>query len=79
MECRKYGIEPLVTISHYELPYALVEEGNGWLSRKCIDYFMNYVKVIFERYQHLVTYWITFNEINAGTLPMWGIWCLRVF
>ena len=54
-ECRKYGIEPLVTISHYEMPYALVEKYNGWLGRECIDHFMRYVKDIFERYKDKVT------------------------
>ena len=38
-ECLKYGIEPLVTISHYEMPYALIEKYNGWEARECIDYF----------------------------------------
>ncbi|MBD5391320.1 6-phospho-beta-glucosidase [bacterium] len=69
-ECRKYGIEPLVTISHYEMPYALVEKYNGWESRECIDLFVHYCKVIFERYRGKVKYWLTFNEINAGTMPM---------
>ncbi|KUP25918.1 glycoside hydrolase family 1 protein [Paenibacillus sp. DMB5] len=66
-ECIKYGIEPLVTISHYEMPYALVEKCNGWEGRECIDYFVNYCKVIFERYKNKVKYWLTFNEINSGT------------
>ena len=48
--CKKHGIEPLVTISHYELPYALVERYNGWASRELIDFYMNYCKTIFERY-----------------------------
>jgi 6-phospho-beta-glucosidase len=69
-ECKKYGIEPLVTISHYEMPYALVEKCNGWEGRECIEYFMNYCGVIFERYKEKVKYWITFNEINAGTMAM---------
>ena len=47
-ELNKYGIEPLVTISHYEMPYALIDKYNGWESRKCIDFYMNYCKVIFE-------------------------------
>lgn len=64
--CKKYGIEPIVTISHYEMPYALVEKYNGWYSRKLIDLYMNYCKVLFERYKDTVTYWLTFNEINAG-------------
>ncbi len=69
-ECLKYQIEPLVTISHYEMPYALIETCNGWESRECIDYFENYCKIIFERYKDKVKYWLTFNEINAGTMIM---------
>ncbi|EHI99181.1 6-phospho-beta-glucosidase [Clostridium sp. DL-VIII] len=69
-ECEKYGIEPLVTISHYEMPYALTKEFNGWADRRCIDYFMNYCRVIFNRYQKKVKYWLTFNEINVGTSPV---------
>ena len=72
-ELNKYGIEPLVTISHYEMPYALVENYNGWASRACIQYFMNYCKAIFERYQNKVKYWLTFNEINAGTGTMGAV------
>ena len=67
--CKKYGIEPLVTISHYELPYALVEKYNGWAGRELVDYFMNYCKVIFERYKDKVKYWLTFNEINSAIAP----------
>lgn len=69
-ECIKYGIEPLVTISHYEMPYALVEKYNGWEDRKLVEYFMNYCKVIFERYKDKVKYWLTFNEINNGIEPI---------
>lgn len=69
-ECLKYGIEPLVTISHYEMPYGLTKEYNGWAGRECIDHFMRYCEVIFERYKDKVKYWLTFNEINAGTMPM---------
>ena len=68
--CKKYNIEPLVTISHYELPYALVEKYNGWEGRECIEYYMNYCKVIFERYKNKVKYWLTFNEINCGTMVL---------
>ncbi|MDO4634061.1 MAG: 6-phospho-beta-glucosidase [Eubacteriales bacterium] len=72
-ECQKYGIEPLVTISHYELPYALVEKYNGWEGRELIELFEHYCHVIFERYQDKVKYWLTFNEINAGTMPMGAV------
>ena len=72
-ECHRYGIEPLVTISHYELPYALVEKCNGWEGRECIGYYVHYCETIFERYQNKVKYWLTFNEINAGTMPMGAV------
>lgn len=71
--CKKYGIEPLVTISHYELPYALVEKYNGWADRKLVDFYMNYCKTIFARYQGKVKYWLTFNEINAGMMPFGAV------
>lgn len=69
-ELKKYEIEPLVTICHYEMPYALVEKYNGWAGRECIDFFMHYCETIFERYKDKVHLWLTFNEINSGTVPM---------
>lgn len=72
-ECKKYGIEPLVTISHYEMPYALVEKYNGWEGRECVDLFVRYCEVIFQRYAGKVKYWLTFNEINSGTMPMGNV------
>lgn len=63
-ECCKYGIEPLVTLSHYEFPLALSFKQNGWASRATIDSFVRYAEVVFERYQKKVKYWLTFNEIN---------------
>ncbi len=72
-ECLKYNIEPLVTISHYEMPYALVESHNGWESRDTIEYFMNYSKTLLDRYHEKVKYWLTFNEINAGTMPLGSV------
>lgn len=68
--CKKHHIEPLVTISHYEMPYALVKKCNGWEGRECIEYFEHYCKTIFKRYQNKVKYWLTFNEINSGTQAM---------
>ena len=64
-ECHKYGMEPLVTISHYETPLHLAEEYDGWLNRKLIGFYERYVRVIFERYKDKVKYWLTFNEINS--------------
>lgn len=69
-ECLKYHIEPLITLSHYDMPYRLVELYNGWYSRKLIDLFMKVVRVVFDRYQGKVKYWLTFNEINAGTMKL---------
>ena len=71
--CKKHGIEPMVTISHYELPYALVEKYNGWASRELIDLYVKYCAVLFERYAGKVKYWITFNEINAGLMNLGSV------
>lgn len=65
---KEEGIEPLVTISHYEMPFYLTEKYNGWASREVIDLYVKYCKVIFERYKDKVKYWLTFNEINSGTM-----------
>ena len=77
-ECKKYGIEPLVTLHHYESPYALTEKFNGWLDRRMIDCFMKYVEAVFDRYQGLVKYWLTFNEINCGCLPNGNVQALGI-
>ena len=63
-ECHKYGIEPLVTINHFDCPMHLVKTIGGWRSRKMIHYFYKLCRVLFTRYKGLVKYWITFNEIN---------------
>ena len=60
----KYGIEPQVTIVHFDLPLHLATEYDGWYNRKTIDFYMNYVETIFNRYKNKVKYWLTFNEIN---------------
>lgn len=65
-ECRKHHIEPIVTLSHYDMPIHLSLEFNGWASRKLITYFEHYAKTVFKRYKSKVKYWLTFNEINTG-------------
>lgn len=65
-ECKKSGIEPLVTLSHYEMPFHLAEAYGGWRNEECIGFFTNYAKTVFNEYKGLVHYWLTFNEINAG-------------
>lgn len=64
-ELIKYGIEPLVTLSHYETPLYLSETYNGWSNRKLIGFFENYAKTVFDRYKDKVKYWLTFNEVNS--------------
>lgn len=64
-ECKKYGIEPIVTISHYETPLHLSKKYDGWVNRKMIEFFTRYVETIFTRYKDKVKYWLTFNEINS--------------
>ena len=63
-EMRKNGMEPVITLSHYETPLHLLTEYGGWLNRRTIDFWMNYVRVVFERYKGKVKYYLTFNEIN---------------
>lgn len=63
-ECRKYGIQPVVTLSHFEMPYELVVKYGGFRNRICMELFVKFAKVCFERYKDKVTYWMTFNEIN---------------
>ncbi|MGN1344332.1 MAG: 6-phospho-beta-glucosidase, partial [Traorella sp.] len=65
-ECLKYGIEPVVTISHYETPYALVKNYGTWRNRKMIDFYLRFCETIFKRYKNKVKYWMTFNEINVN-------------
>ena len=63
-EMHKYGMEPVITLSHFEMPYHLVTEYGGWRNRKLVDFFVRFATVCFERYKHKVKYWMTFNEIN---------------
>ncbi|HFO0264018.1 glycoside hydrolase family 1 protein [Serratia marcescens] len=61
---RANGMEPLITLSHYEMPLALALNYHGWSNRKLIDFFVNFATVCLQRYQHQVTYWIPVNQIN---------------
>ncbi|WP_250445904.1 glycoside hydrolase family 1 protein [Actinotalea sp. C106] len=64
-ECEKHGIEPLVTISHYETPLHLAEQYDGWVNRDLIGFYERYARALLSRYGHRVKYWLTFNEINS--------------
>ncbi|MGN8647256.1 glycoside hydrolase family 1 protein [Gracilibacillus sp. HCP3S3_G5_1] len=73
-ELHKHNIEPVVTISHYEMPVNLVKNYGGWRSREVVTFFERYTRVILERYKNKVKYWMTFNEINSGLImPIMGL------
>jgi 6-phospho-beta-glucosidase len=63
-ELHRYGIEPLVTMIHYELPIIFVEKYDGWVSPEVIPYCFRYLKFLIDEYKDEVKYWLTFNEIN---------------
>lgn len=63
-ECKKYGIEPLVTLCHFDVPMHLVTEYGSWRNRKLVEFFSRYARTCFEAFDGLVKYWLTFNEIN---------------
>jgi len=73
-ELAAHSITPLVTLSHYEMPWGLVKQYGGWGSRQVIGFFERYARTVFARYQHKVKLWLTFNEINMSLhAPMTGV------
>lgn len=76
-ELEKHGIEPLITLSHYETPLHLAKVYDGWTDRRLIGFYERYARTVFERYGKRVKYWLTFNEINSilhVPLMSGGIW-----
>lgn len=72
-ECLKHGIEPLITICHFDAPIALIKKYGGWKDRHMIDAFMKLCHALFTRLNGKVKYWLTFNEINMLLhLPFMG-------
>ncbi|WGE71853.1 glycoside hydrolase family 1 protein [Actinobacillus equuli subsp. haemolyticus] len=67
-EMLKHGIQPMVTLCHYETPLGLVQKYNGWVHRDVIGHFLRYAETVFKRYKDKVKYWLTFNEINMITM-----------
>ena len=63
-EMLKYGMEPVVTLSHFEIPLHLAKKYGGWRDRRMIEFFVRFATICFERYKDKVKYWMTFNEIN---------------
>lgn len=75
-ELLKYGIQPVITLSHFEMPLHLAREYGGFRNRKVVDCFVRFAEVCFRRYKDKVKYWMTFNEINnqmdvSGPLFLW--------
>lgn len=62
--CLSYGIEPVITLQHFEMPWGLVKKYNGFMDKRVIDYFCRFASVCFERFGDRVKYWMTINEIN---------------
>ncbi|MDF7638030.1 6-phospho-beta-glucosidase [Lactobacillus sp. ESL0791] len=72
-ECLKYQIEPVITISHYELPLTLAKKYGGWKNKQLIDFYERFARTVLTRYYKKVKYWMTFNEINsAAHFPVMG-------
>ena len=72
-ECHKYGIEPLVTLVHFDAPMNLIKKFGSWRSREMVSCFEKYCRTVFNRYKDKVKYWLTFNEINMMLhLPFMG-------
>lgn len=63
-ELEKHNIQPVVTISHYEMPLGLIKNYGGWKNRKLIEFYERFATTVFNRYKNKVKYWMTFNEIN---------------
>lgn len=68
LECRKYGIEPIVTLYKYDMPAFYIEDWGGWSNRKLIDEFVAFARTCLEEYKGLARYWNTFNELNVPFL-----------
>lgn len=77
-ELAKYGIEPLVTIYHFETPLKLVQQG-GWLNRSMIDHYEKFAKTVLTRYKDKVKYWLSINEINVFMSPFGGAMAAGIF
>lgn len=70
-ELLKHKIEPVVTLSHFEMPYHLIRRYGGWKDRRLINFFLKYSETVFQRYRGKVKYWMTFNEINNQLNIAW--------
>ena len=68
--CKEHKIEPIVTLSHFDTPWFITKNYNGFYSRETIQMFLNYAETVMNYYKGYVKYWLPFNEINFGVLQM---------
>lgn len=73
-ELLAHGMEPVVTLSHFEMPFGLVKGYGGWRNRKMVTFFVRFARTVMERYRDKVKYWMTFNEINNQMILSNGIY-----
>ncbi len=75
-ELLKYNIEPVITLSHFEMPFHLVKKYGGWRDRRLIGFFVKFAGTVMRRYKDKVKYWMTFNEVNnqSSVQNAWGGW-----
>ena len=75
-ECEKYNIIPMVTLSHFDMPYILENDMGGWLNPESVEWFVQYARVCFDEFSHLVPFWLTFNEPMQTVTGGWenGNW-----
>ncbi len=71
-EIKKDGMEPIITMSHYDIPLHLVTEYGGFANRKMIDFFVRYAEVLLKRYKGKVKYWIVCNQVNLVPTVQFG-------
>ncbi|MBO4769447.1 MAG: family 1 glycosylhydrolase [Clostridia bacterium] len=60
-EMKGYGVEPFMTMYHWDLPQALQDRG-GWANPECVDWWLEYANVLIDEFGSKVKYWITYNE-----------------
>jgi 6-phospho-beta-glucosidase len=63
-ELLSHGIEPIITLYHFEMPIHLVKTYGSWTNRKVVEFYLNFCRTMFESFKGKVHYWVTFNEMN---------------
>lgn len=69
---RAAGMKVFLTLTHYAMPLAIVEDHGGWTQRDTIERYVRFARVVFERWGDTIDYYLPFNEINAGYFSPWN-------